>query len=63
MKKLKNQMNSSDNWQHGFNSGVLATLRLIDGGKIRYEDWEEFPMLDTQIQNVIIFTFLSKFLV
>lgn len=51
LKKYPNEIKKldecDDNWQHGFNSGVLATLRLLDGGKIRYEDWEEFPMLDT----------------
>lgn len=37
----------NSNWQHGFNSGVLATLRLMKGGQIDYREWSEFPRLDT----------------
>ena len=34
-------------WTHGFNSGMLACLRLISGGKITDKNFEQFPCLDT----------------
>ena len=34
-------------WAHGFNSGMLACLRLLSGGRITTANMEEFPMLDS----------------
>ena len=34
-------------WQHGFNSGMLACLRLLGTGKMTMNKIEEFPDLDT----------------
>ena len=35
-------------WAHGFNSGMLACLRVMNGGKgLTHESIEEFPMLDS----------------
>ena len=34
-------------WSHGFNSGILACLRLISGGKITDNNFEKFPCLNT----------------
>ena len=34
-------------WHHGFNSGMLAALRLLSGGRIYKSALEEFPFLDT----------------
>ena len=34
-------------WHHGFNSGMLACLRLLSGGRIYKSALEEFPFLDT----------------
>ena len=39
--------NDEENWHHGFNSGMLACLRLISGGRITNNTLNEFPMLDT----------------
>ncbi len=39
-----------DDWTHGFNSGVLAALRLvsaIQGGETWGNAYADFPMLDT----------------
>ena len=35
------------NWEHGFNSGMLACLRLVSCARIYPENIEEFPFLDT----------------
>ena len=35
------------NWHHGFNSGILAALRLVSCARIYPENIKEFPMLDT----------------
>lgn len=34
-------------WEHGFNSGMLACLRLVSCARIYPEKMEEFPRLDT----------------
>ena len=34
-------------WEHGFNSGMLACLRLVSCARIYPEKMEEFPFLDT----------------
>jgi hypothetical protein len=34
-------------WEHGFNSGMLACLRLVSCARIYPENMEEFPFLDT----------------
>jgi hypothetical protein len=39
--------NDEQNWHHGFNSGILAALRLVSCARIYPENIEEFPMLDT----------------
>tara|TARA_R110002124_G_scaffold285171_1_gene463374 strand:+ start:100 stop:411 length:312 start_codon:yes stop_codon:yes gene_type:complete len=40
--------NNEDNWTHGYNSGVLAALRLIENGKgVTEESISEFPNLDS----------------
>lgn len=46
VKKIKE---CPDNWQHGFNSGMLACLRLVSMMIEQDVDWalEEFPFLDT----------------
>jgi len=35
------------NWHHGFNSGMLACLRLVSCARIYPQNMEEFPFLDT----------------
>jgi hypothetical protein len=43
-------LNDETNWQHGFNSGMLAGIRLVIGmmNKDGYQDSiDEFPFLDT----------------
>jgi len=35
------------NWTHGFNSGMLACLRLFSSAKITQNNRKEFPFLDT----------------
>jgi len=37
----------SGEWHHGFNSGMLACLRLLSGGRTTPGAMEEFPMLDS----------------
>ena len=37
----------SGNWHHGFNSGMLACLRLLSGGRTTPQSMEEFPMLSS----------------
>jgi len=34
-------------WEHGFNSGMLACLRLVSCARIYPENIKEFPFLDT----------------
>ena len=34
-------------WHHGFNSGMLACLRLVSCARIYPNNMEEFPFLDT----------------
>ena len=34
-------------WEHGFNSGMLACLRLLSSAKITKNNRNEFPFLDT----------------
>ena len=34
-------------WVHGFNSGMLACLRLVSCARIYPQKMEEFPLLDT----------------
>lgn len=34
-------------WTHGFNSGMLAALRLIRGGRVTHASQASFPNLDT----------------
>ena len=38
---------SNGDWQHGFNSGMLACLRLLSGGRTTPATMEEFPMLNS----------------
>jgi len=40
-------LQGDSNWQHGFNSGMLACLRLLQGRKMTADKLEEFPFLDT----------------
>tara|TARA_R110000744_G_scaffold18970_9_gene50411 strand:+ start:275 stop:586 length:312 start_codon:yes stop_codon:yes gene_type:complete len=41
-------INENGKWQHGFNSGMLACLRLINGGKgMTHESIADFPSLDS----------------
>ena len=35
------------NWTHGFNSGMLACLRLVSCARIYPNNIDEFPCLDT----------------
>ena len=34
-------------WTHGFNSGMLACLRLVSCARIYPHNMEDFPMLDS----------------
>jgi hypothetical protein len=34
-------------WHNGFNSGMLACLRLVSCARIYPQNMEEFPVLDT----------------
>ena len=42
--KLKGE---EGDWTHGFNSGMLACLRLLGTGKMTMQKIVEFPELDT----------------
>ena len=43
-----NAVDDSASWKHGFNSGMLAALRLMrPRTRIDQQRLEEFPMLDT----------------
>ncbi len=34
-------------WEHGFNSGMLACLRLVSHARVYHSKLDEFPLLDT----------------
>ena len=40
-------LNANTDWHHGFNSGMLACLRLIGTGRMTMQKIVEFPELDT----------------
>jgi len=40
-------LNANSDWNHGFNSGMLACLRLLSPGRMTKQKIEEFPELDT----------------
>lgn len=43
---LSSDLGENIQWTHGFNSGMLAALRLIRGGRITPASLASFPELD-----------------
>jgi spermidine/putrescine-binding protein len=46
--EINNLKNCNDNWYHGYHSGILAALRLIENGNgVTDVSISEFPNLDS----------------
>ena len=45
--EIDNLSGDESKWHHGFNSGMLACLRLIGTGRMTMQKIVEFPELDT----------------
>ena len=46
-KETTELQDENSNYYHGFNSGMLACLRLVSCARIYPDNLEEFPCLDT----------------